>query len=77
MNQHTCPHPDCAASVPLDMYSCRPHWFSLPKQIRDEIWAGYREGRLSNRWLAADKQAKAFWSTKEATNEAKTRSGNS
>ncbi len=27
------------------MFACRPHWFALPKQLRDAIWATYRDGQ--------------------------------
>jgi hypothetical protein len=27
------------------MWGCRDHWFSLPKYLRDEIWAHYVPGQ--------------------------------
>lgn len=27
------------------MWGCRPHWFRLPKQHRDAIWAAYVPGQ--------------------------------
>jgi hypothetical protein len=27
------------------MFMCRPHWFSLPKSMRDAIWDAYRPGQ--------------------------------
>jgi hypothetical protein len=27
------------------MFACRPHWFMLPKRLRDAIWATYRPGQ--------------------------------
>lgn len=27
------------------MWGCRPHWFTLPKPLRDRIWATYRPGQ--------------------------------
>ena len=55
---HICSWPDCRRPVPLDMWGCKPHWFTLPKEIRDEIWQGYRRaGKLSPEWLAANEQA--------------------
>lgn len=27
------------------MWGCKPHWFSLPKPLRDRIWATYRRGQ--------------------------------
>ena len=42
MSGHRCPSIGCDAQVPSGMFACRPHWFQLPKDIRDSIWAGYR-----------------------------------
>lgn len=27
------------------MWGCRVHWFTLPKRLRDRIWATYRAGQ--------------------------------
>jgi len=27
------------------MFMCKPHWYSLPKDMRDWIWATYRPGQ--------------------------------
>jgi hypothetical protein len=27
------------------MWGCRKHWFTLPKMLRDRIWAAYRPGQ--------------------------------
>ena len=27
------------------MWGCKPHWFTLPKPLRDRIWATYRAGQ--------------------------------
>lgn len=33
---------------------CRPHWYSVPKLLRDEVWDSYRrDGVLSERYLEA------------------------
>lgn len=42
---HVCHWPDCTTQVPPAMWGCRPHWFSLPKRLRDAIWAAYRVGQ--------------------------------
>lgn len=47
---HTCPAPECGASVPDSMLACAPDWFRLPKGLRNRItvaWAG-GEGRGSD-----------------------------
>ena len=55
---HTCHAPGCDVVVPPKMHMCKPHWFSLPKHLRDRIWATYRPGqeidkRPSAEYLAA------------------------
>jgi hypothetical protein len=42
---HTCHWPGCSRAVPPKMWGCRQHWFSLPKQLRDRIWANYVPGQ--------------------------------
>jgi len=32
---------------------CHVHWFNVPKHLRDELWAGYRAGVLSPKYVAA------------------------
>ena len=43
--KHTCHWPGCKKQVPPAMWGCKPHWFSLPKRLRDRIWATYRPGQ--------------------------------
>ena len=62
---HQCPRPGCDKRIALSLYSCRPHWYELPGAMQREIWAGYREGRMSPRWLAADQKAKEWWAAKD------------
>jgi len=40
--RHTCHWPGCDKEVPPAMWGCKTHWFSLPKRLRDRIWATYR-----------------------------------
>jgi hypothetical protein len=35
---HQCPAPKCNTQVPNSMLSCRPHWYGLPRALRDEVW---------------------------------------
>lgn len=42
---HTCHWPGCDQQVPPAMWGCRKHWFTLPKPIRDRIWATYQPGQ--------------------------------
>lgn len=42
---HHCHWPGCRSQTPPAMFSCRRHWFTWPKHIRDAIWAAYRPGQ--------------------------------
>lgn len=42
---HTCHFPGCPKEVPPRLWGCKPHWFTLPKRLRDKIWATYRPGQ--------------------------------
>jgi len=57
---HKCPSPGCPHKVPSHKFACHTHWFSIPKEIRDDIWAGYREEPLGERHTAAMEAATAF-----------------
>ncbi len=43
--RHTCHWPRCTREVPPSMWGCKPHWFSLPSQLRRLIWTHYRAGQ--------------------------------
>lgn len=43
--KHHCHWPGCTRQVPPAMWGCRPHWYALPKSIRDAIWRAYRPGQ--------------------------------
>lgn len=47
------------------MFACKPHWFALPKKIRDAVWREYRPGQEltkdpSLRYLAVQRLACAY-----------------
>lgn len=42
---HTCHAENCSIPVPPKMLMCRRHWFMVPKQMRDAVWAEYRPGQ--------------------------------
>lgn len=42
---HTCHWPGCDKQVPPALWGCKTHWFSLPKGLRDRIWATYAPGQ--------------------------------
>ena len=43
--EHTCHWPGCTTVVPPAMWGCKPHWFRLPKRLRDMVWAAYVPGQ--------------------------------
>jgi hypothetical protein len=45
MTAHLCHADGCRIPVPPRMFMCRGHWYSLPKPLRDAIWATYRPGQ--------------------------------
>lgn len=42
---HGCHWPGCTQHVPPAMWGCKRHWFTLPKELRDRVWAAYRPGQ--------------------------------
>ena len=42
---HHCHRPRCETPVPPAQFACRPHWFELPRALRDAIWAAYEPGQ--------------------------------
>lgn len=51
---HLCHWPGCDKQVPPAMWGCKAHWFSLPKRLRDRIWATYRAGQEKTMTPSAD-----------------------
>lgn len=43
--RHTCHWPGCDKQVPPAMWGCKPHWFKLPRALRNRIWATYEPGQ--------------------------------
>ena len=42
---HICHWPGCKVEVPPARWGCKPHWFRLPRNIRNDIWQTYRAGQ--------------------------------
>ena len=42
---HHCHWPGCTKQVPPAMWGCREHWYKLPANLRNHIWATYRPGQ--------------------------------
>lgn len=45
---HKCHATGCGMPVPPVMFMCKPHWFRVPKPMRDRIWATYRAGQCDD-----------------------------
>lgn len=70
---HTCHWAGCERQVPPAMWGCKPHWFALPKNLRDRIWATYKPGQEismtpSEAYLAAA-HAVQDWITEHEANK--------
>lgn len=55
--KHTCHWDGCERECPPAMWGCKPHWFALPKFLRDRVWSAYVPGQEitktpSTRYLA-------------------------
>ena len=40
-----CPIPGCGYQIDPSRLMCRRHWYRVPKQLRDQVWATWRSGR--------------------------------
>lgn len=43
--KHTCHWDGCNKTCPPKMWGCKDHWFTLPKFLRDRVWASYVPGQ--------------------------------
>lgn len=63
MAERECRVDGCSSTHARGQLMCRRHWLGLPKPLRDELWAAYRnEGVLSERYAAAAEACFAHWS---------------
>lgn len=44
---HPCAFPGCAKLVLPQKMACIEHWFSLPDNVREQLWRLYREAMLA------------------------------
>jgi hypothetical protein len=40
-----CPVTGCGNQIDPSRLMCRAHWYLVPKQLRDRVWATWRSGR--------------------------------
>lgn len=70
VDEHCCHAFGCEQAVEPKLFMCRAHWYSLPKAMRDAIWAAYRHGQEvdklpSNAYLIAARTAQVWLARKE------------
>lgn len=41
---HRCPANGCTRTVSPAMLMCRPHWYMVPKPLRDAVWNAWGGG---------------------------------
>lgn len=46
---HQCSWPDCQKEVPVNLWGCRVHWFTLPPFLRDQLQHYYNIGEDKKR----------------------------
>ena len=51
---HECHWPECKTQVPPAMWGCKKHWFTLPKSLRDKVWAVYNIGQEIDRTVSKE-----------------------
>jgi len=56
--KHPCPKVGCEEWVPFGQMACRPHWFSLPEELRNRVNKVWRGGWVDE-ILAARKEVLA------------------
>lgn len=54
-----CDAPGCTVEVKRGILMCRPHWFSLPKQLQRAISDTWRSGQI-RAWSANCLEARKF-----------------
>lgn len=69
---HLCHATACKAAVPPKMFMCRKHWFMVPSDLRDAIWATYRPGQETTKdpspeYIETAREAIAAVARKEVT----------
>jgi hypothetical protein len=40
-----CPVPGCGRQIDPSRLMCRGHWYLVPRQLRDRVWATWRSGQ--------------------------------
>lgn len=57
--RHTCPAPACDEQLPVSVFACRAHWFTLPLELREKLSRAWRQGGLAE-YVSLHEQAVAI-----------------
>ncbi|MDH4743128.1 hypothetical protein OMP43_03745 [Sphingomonas sp. CBMAI 2297] len=60
-----CHAPECAEEISCGKLMCRPHWFALPRPLRQAISSAWKERRLAD-WSANCLEARRLLATTQA-----------
>jgi hypothetical protein len=41
---HKCPATGCPQRVADHMLMCRPHWYMVPRELREPVWDAWQSG---------------------------------
>ena len=55
---HTCHATGCKVAVPPKLFMCKRHWYSLPMELRQEIYRTYRPGQCDD-WAISREYSEA------------------
>ena len=42
---HECPAKGCTQAVSPSMLMCRPHWYMVPRPLRNAVYSAWADGR--------------------------------
>jgi hypothetical protein len=45
---HTCHAIGCRVPIAPEFFMCRPHWWMVPRELRDRVWKTYRVGQCED-----------------------------
>lgn len=54
MTSHTCHWPGCTVEISPELWGCKPHWFALPRGLRNKLNSVYVPGQEITKTPSAD-----------------------
>lgn len=55
--RHKCPVDQCQQVCPHHILMCKPHWYKVPKNVRDAVWHFWAHGQMKEGYFEARQQA--------------------